>query len=398
MPSSVRTAVIALTCALLGVTAGLYLGGHPTSLPGPIKEAFVEDERASVRAELIESIDDNFFKEVDRSKLEDASLNGIIESLDDRFSHYFNPEQSKLFEQSVSGAFEGVGLSVDDEEKRGLLVVTVFDGSPAKKAGIRKGDIVTEVNGESIAGEPSDVATGKIKGKAGTKVRLTLLDPVEEKTREVEVERARIELPIVRAEMVERDGRKLGIARFATFSRGSHGELRTEIDDLLEKGAEGIVLDLRGNGGGLLEEAQLVSSIFIEDGVVVSTKGRTRSERKLEAKGDAIDGDVPVVVLVDHGSASASEIVTGALRDYDRGTVVGTRTFGKGVFQEVEPLSNGGTLSLTVGSYFLPKGDNIADKGIQPEVPALDKPRTERDEAEPVALDTLIEEIEGEAR
>jgi carboxyl-terminal processing protease len=137
----------------------------------------------------------------------------------------------------------------------------------------------------------------------------------------------------------------------------------------------------------------LVSSIFIEGGTVVSTKGRRRAEREFEAEGDAIDEDIPVVVLVDHGSASASEIVTGALRDAKRATIVGERTFGKGVFQEVEPLSNGGALDLTVGSYYLPSGENISDKGITPTVKARDKPRTDRDEALPIALETLAEKL-----
>ena len=153
----------------------------------------------------------------------------------------------------------------------------------------------------------------------------------------------------------------------------------------------GIVLDLRGNGGGLLTEAQLVSSIFIEDGEIVSTRGRSRPERTLDAEGDAIDKDIPVVVLVDGGSASASEIVTGALRDRHRAIVVGTRTFGKGLVQEVKPLSNGGVLDITVANYYLPGGETITKAGIRPQVRAVDNPNTDRDEALPVALDTLLD-------
>ena len=153
------------------------------------------------------------------------------------------------------------------------------------------------------------------------------------------------------------------------------------------------MLDLRGNGGGLLQEAVLVSSLFIQDGLIVSTKGRNKPEHKFEAEGDAINDEVPLVVLVDGGSASASEIVTGALRDRHRATVVGTRTFGKGVFQELDELSNGGVLDLTVGSYYLPSGENISNKGIKPTVRAVDRPRTERDEALPVALDALARKV-----
>ena len=199
-------------------------------------------------------------------------------------------------------------------------------------------------------------------------------------------------MPVTTAKVVERDGKKIGVVELLGFSSGAHGLLRKEVDKVLKQGAEGIVLDLRGNGGGLLTEAVLVSSIFIEDGKIVSVRGRSRPERVQEAQGDAIDGDIPVVVLVDGGSASASEIVTGALRDRKRATVVGTRTFGKGLVQEVERLSNGGVLDITVANYYLPGGKTISTKGIAPQVRAVDDPDTERDEALPKALDTLVDQ------
>lgn len=384
--------LVATILAIVGAfCGGLYLAGHPEHLPSELRDIFVEDERA-VRSEILETIEGSFYEDVDEKKLTEASYKGMIRALDDRFSHYFTPEETKVFEQSVSGRFEGVGMTVQ-EHRRGLLVATVFDGSPAEKAGIHKGDVITHVNGESIAGEATDIATAKIKGKPGTTVRLTFIESGTRRKRTVEVKRASIEIPVVQDGLLRRDGKKVGILRLLSFTSGAHGELRDKLDDLLERGAQGILLDLRGNGGGLLREAVLVSSIFIEDGTIVSTKGRTRSERKFEAEGDAIDGDIPVVVLVDNGTASASEIVTGALRDKHRATVAGERTFGKGVFQEVEPLSNGGALDITVGSYYLPSGENISKKGITPRLKARDNPRTTKDEAEPIALDELLEQI-----
>jgi carboxyl-terminal processing protease len=189
--------------------------------------------------------------------------------------------------------------------------------------------------------------------------------------------------------VVERDGHKVGVVRLVSFTNGAHGVLRRQVNKVLDDGAQAIVLDLRSNGGGLLTEAVLVSSIFIEDGEIVSVRGRERPERTDNAEGDAIDPDIPVAVLVDGGSASASEIVTGALRDRHRATVVGTNTFGKGLVQEVEPLSNGGYLDLTVANYYLPGGETISTRGLKPQVKAFDKPRTKRDEALPVALDVL---------
>jgi carboxyl-terminal processing protease len=386
----VRTAGIATVCALAALVLGIFLGGHPSSLPEPLRDALVEDDRA-LRAELIDTIGDNFYKRVDESKLDDASLKGIVESLDDPYSHYLTPNEAKAFEESVSGEFEGVGMTVE-KDNRGLRVLNVFDGSPAKRAGIRKQDVILAVNGRSIAGLSSEAATGRIKGPAGTEVKLDVVTPGGGEARTVSVERERIEVPVATGRMITRDGRKVGVVRLFGFSSGAHGAVRREVDKLLERGAEGLVLDLRGNGGGLLSEAVLVSSVFIEDGEIVSVRGRSRPERTENAEGDAIDEDVPVVVLVDGGSASASEIVTGALRDRGRATVVGTNTFGKGLVQEVEPLSNGGYLDLTVANYYLPGGKTIGTTGLKPQVKAEDKPATARDEALPVALETLLEQ------
>jgi carboxyl-terminal processing protease len=388
---TVRNAVPILVCSLLALAAGIYLGGHPSTLPGPVRDSFVEEDRA-VRSELVEAIEDNFYKKVDDSKLDDASLKGIVESLDDPYSHYLTPEEAKDFEESVSGQFEGVGMSVEKDD-RGLRVLNVFDGSPAADAGIRKQDLIVSVNGRSIAGLSSDLATGRIKGPAGTKVELEVFTPGSSDTRTVRVERERIHVPVATGRVVERDGHRIGVVRLLAFSSGAHGVLRRQVNKVLDKGAQAIVLDLRGNGGGLLTEGVLVASTFIEDGRIVSVRGLHRADRVDNAEGDAIDPKIPMVVLVDGGSASASEIVTGALRDRHRATVVGTNTFGKGLVQEVEPLSNGGYLDLTVANYYLPGGETISTRGLKPQVRAVDKPRTKRDEALPVALDVLVDKL-----
>ena len=385
----VRKVTFAIAAAILLLCGGIWLGGHPETLPDPVRDAFVDDDRA-LRAEVVDSIKDSFYRPVKDSDIDENSLKGIVQGLGDQFSNYLTPAETKEFEESVQGEFEGVGMNVD-EDRRGLQVINVFDGSPAKKGGIKKGDFITEVNGRSIAGVSSDVATARIKGPSGTKVRLEVVDPDTAAARSLTLERERIEVPVVESSFEERGGRRYAVLELTTFSNGAHGRLRQEIDKAVTRGAKGLVLDLRGNGGGLLREAVLVSSIFIEDGLVTYTKGRTKPRREFEAEGKAISKDFPVVVLVDRGSASASEIVTGALRDRKRATVVGTRTFGKGVFQEVLPLSNGGLLDLTVGEYYLPSGENIGKKGVRPTVRAVDNPETDRDEALPIALKTLDE-------
>jgi carboxyl-terminal processing protease len=384
--------VLAAITALVALVAGLWLGGHPNDLPGPVRDAFVQEDRA-LRAEIIDSIEDNYYKPVNETKLGDASLKGIVESLDDPYSTYLTSKEARQFDEDVSGHFEGVGMNVE-QDKRGLKVLRVFDGSPAQGAHIRAGDLILAVDGRPIAGVNSEVATNRIKGPAGTMVELRVFTPGEHRDRTVKLKRERIEVPLTRGRLMERDGHKIGVAELMAFSDGAHVLLSREIKRLRKEGAEAIVLDLRGNPGGLLLEGVAVSSLFIEDGKIVSVRGRHRAERTHDAEGDAIlPQDVPVAVLVDGGSASASEIVTGALRDRGRATVVGTRTFGKGLVQEVEHLSNGGELKLTTAHYYLPDGETISTKGIKPQVRARDNPDTKRDEALPVALDTLAQKL-----
>jgi carboxyl-terminal processing protease len=384
---SIRSATVAIGCLLVALLAGIWLGGHPESLPGPLRDALVEEDRA-LRAEIIDAIEDNYYRRVPEQRLDAASLKGIVQALDDPFSHYLTPSEAKQFQESVEGRFDGVGMTVE-EDRRGLRVLNVFEGAPARRAGIRPGDLVVSVNGRSIAGVNSEVATARIKGPPGSWVRLEVVTPSSGERRTLRVPRRRIEVPVAEGRLVERDGRQIAVVKLLSFSSGAHGLLRQEIDRLVDKGADSIVLDLRGNGGGLLTEAVLVASQFIEDGEIVSVRGRARPDRTEDAEGEAIDEDIPVVVLVDRGSASASEIVAGSLRDRGRARLVGTRTFGKGLVQEVEPLSNGGVLDLTVANYYLPGGKTIGRRGLAPQVPARDDPRTRRDEALPKAIDAL---------
>jgi carboxyl-terminal processing protease len=371
------------------LAAGIWLGGHPGALPEPVRDLLVSDSDGRVYEEAVDTLARDYYRPVDRKRLLDESLQKAIASLDDRFSHYFAPRDFTDFQQATEGRFEGVGMTVE-EIGRGLRVLTVYDGSPADRGGLKPGDLITHVNGRSIAGESSEESTTRIKGPAGTSVRLTVR--TGSRTRIVTLERAEVEIPVVKSEMLREGGRKIAHVRLSGFTSGAHGEVSDAVKRLLKQGATGVILDLRDNGGGLLNEAVMVSSVFIPNGRIVSTKGRSRPERVYEATGGAIDTKVPVVVLVNNRSASASEIVTGALQDRDRAEVVGTRTFGKGVFQEIEPLENGGALDITVGEYFLPSGRNLGGGGVSrgagvtPDVRAVDDPKTRRDEALAVAL------------
>jgi len=378
---------------LVLLAGGIWLGGHPEYLPNPVRDTLVSDDDSAIYDEAADIIQEDYYRKVDRKQLLNKALGSAVDSLDDRFSAYFNPKEYRSFNEQTQGAFEGVGMNVE-EVPRGLRVLTVFKGSPAQKGGLKPGDEIIAVNGESLRGTSSEKATTRIKGRSGTGVALTVVTG-KEKPREVKLKRARVDVPVVESKMVRSGDEKVAYVKLASFTSGAHGAVGKAVKGLVAKGAKSVVLDLRDNGGGLLNEAVLVSSIFVPEGKIVTTRGRSRPERVFEATGGAISTKIPVAVLVNDQSASASEIVTGALQDRDRATVVGTRTFGKGVFQEIKQLSNGGALDITVGEYFTPSGKNLGGggpkkgAGITPDVKAEDNEKTKRDEALDVAVKTV---------
>jgi carboxyl-terminal processing protease len=388
--SAVRIA--GLTVVLLVVlAAGLWIGGHPAKMPPALRDLFVDDS-AGLTAEASELIEDNYYREVPQDSLINSSLQGMVRGLRqryrDRFSEYFSAEMLARFTEEIEGRFSGIGLSVTGVEE-GLRVASVFKSSPAERAGIVAGETIVSVDGRSIAGLDSDAATAMIKGPEGTEVTVGVRGRKGGQTRRERITRAEISIPVVSSELEKLGGEKLGYVRLAAFSEGAHGFLRRAVRKLERRGAQGLVLDLRGNGGGLLEEAVLSASIFLPEGeTVVSTESRSEGEVVYEAQGDNLP-PLPIVVLIDRGTASAAEILAAALADDAGAKVVGTRSFGKGVFQQEVDLSNGGALKLTVGEYFTPDGENLAGAGISPDVRARDLPRTPQDEAIDRALGVL---------
>ena len=371
------------------LAVGIWLGGHPTVLPEPVAEVLVDDD-VRVLAGAIDKIDDTYIDEVGGDRLVDAAITGAVRELDDTFSSYLDPREYARFQEATHGRFQGIGVTVRGVDD-GLRVERVVDDSPAARAGIQRGDVIVAADGRSLAGRPTEAASALVKGPSGTRVRLRIQR--DGKTLTKRVERATISAPVVSSSIRRAGGERVAHITLSTFTSGAHEQLADAIRAARERGAEGIVLDLRGNGGGLVKEAQLVASEFLASGEIVTTRGRGVPDRTLSAVGEPAAGELPVVVLVDQATASAAEIVTGALQDQDRATVVGTETFGKGVFQTLLPLGNGGALNLTTGRYFTPDGRNLAGDGIEPDVRIADDADTDRDEALARALGALARKL-----
>jgi carboxyl-terminal processing protease len=402
-PRQPLIAVLALALPLL-LVLGLYLGGHPEDLPGFLRSAFVANQPSAVVDEAIQRIAQDYYRPIPTSKLSNASIAGVVASLGDRFSHYLSPSEYSEFTQPPH--FAGIGVAVDPQlnVNHGLLIERVFNASPASRAGLKAGDLIVAVNGRKLERLSPETATSLIRGKPGTEVKLAISQThggtseaavsttvngagsatgtgagsaVGKSTssggasvrgvglHSVAVTRALVSEPVVESTVRTVHGVKLGIVALASFSAGSHVEVGEAVHQVLHKGARGLVFDLRGNGGGLVAEAQLIASLFIPKGVIVTTRGRSQPTQVLDATGGAISPSIPMVVLVDSNTASSSEIVTAALQDHRRATVVGTHTFGKGVFQEETPLSNGGALDITVGEFFTPNGRNLGGGGVK---------------------------------
>jgi carboxyl-terminal processing protease len=395
---------ILLVLAPILLVVGLWLGGHPEDLPSFLRSAFVASPQTQVVDEAIQRIADDYYRPIAAGKLDSASIAGVVASLDDRFSHYLSPSEYREFTSPPH--FTGIGVSVATQlaADHGLLIERVFNSSPAARAGLKPGDVIVAVDGRKLAPLSAEAATALIRGLPGTNVQLGIEPPAlahvhRGAPHDVKITRAVVSEPVVESLTKTVHGVKLGVVALASFSPGSHIEVREAVERELHDGARGLVFDLRGNGGGLVEEAQLIASIFIAKGhTIVTTRGRTVPTQVLLATGDSIPASIPMVVLVDANTASSSEIVTAALQDHHRATVVGTHTFGKGVFQEEQPLSNGGALDITVGEYFTPNGRNLGGGGVKhgagviPEV-KVPKSSVDTDRGLDVALNTLAAKV-----
>lgn len=312
--------------------------------------------------EIYGIINDEYVDKVSKDKLVEGAINGMLDSLGDDYTRHFKPKDFQHINEVTEGRFEGVGMTL--EEVDGILsIISVIENAPAAVAGLKAKDKILEINGKTTKDMPIDAAVSQIKGKSGTEVTLRISRDGAEPFN-VTMKRAEIRIPNIQSQMIGDVGY---IRLIHSFDSSAGEEVRAEMKKLKDQGARGIIFDLRGNPGGLLMSGVDVSSAFIDKGIIVSIKEKKGAERKYTAVGKA-DKDVPLIVLVDKGSASASEIVAGAIQDYERGPVIGDQTFGKGSVQTVMDLSDGSGLIITTAKYFTPKGRSISKVGVTPDI------------------------------
>ena len=366
-----KTAWTAVIAGCVGLLAGILLAQSTVEMPAPFGWVQGIGEQ-SLSDEVTELVEDYYWRSTDTDQLERSSVEGIVDQLRrryrDRFTHYFDPKQLETFNEAIEGTFSGVGMTVGDLVEGGLVVGRVFGDSPAERGGIETGDLIVSVDGESIAGDGVDSVVMRIKGPEGTPVVLGVKASGEGSKRSVRLVREEIQVPVSEGRILERNGEKIGYVSLAGFSEGAGTALEGSLRKVTRRGAEGIVLDLRGNGGGLLPEAISTSSLFAPKGrPVVETRSRVEGNRIYRTEGGELDLP-PLVVLMDRGTASAAEILAAVVRKYGNAPLVGTRSFGKGLFQQLIELEGGGALDLSIGEFLTAEGESLAGKGLRPDV------------------------------
>jgi carboxyl-terminal processing protease len=312
--------------------------------------------------EIYGIVNAQYVEKVSKDKLVEGAITGMLDSLGDEYTRHFKPKDFQHIDEITQGRFEGIGMTMEILDN-GLAITSVLENTPAAGAGLKVNDQLLEIDGKTTANMTVDTAISKIRGKAGTEVKLKIARDGGEPFN-VTIKRAEIRIPNIQFRM---EGDVGYIRLIHSFDSSAGEEVRAEMKKLKDQGAKGIIFDLRGNPGGLLMSGVDVASAFIDKGVIVSIKERKGAERKYTAVGKS-DGDIPLIILVNKGSASASEIVAGAIQDYERGPIIGDQTYGKGSVQTVLDLSDGSGLIITTAKYFTPKGRSISKIGVTPDI------------------------------
>lgn len=364
-----RAILVLVIGTILGVS--LSLGGRVLAERNDLSPDELATDQARLLAEVMERVKRDYVEPIDDAMLLENAIRGMVGDLD-RHSAYLDAGEYQDIRVSTSGRYSGVGLEVSAANGT-VLVIAPIDGTPAQKAGVESGDEIIEIDGISIVSDGLEDTIEKLRGRAGTPVAIRVRRQNYDDPLTFHLTRQKIQVASVRHEIIEQS---VAYLRLSQFNDTTADEVSLAIDEMMDDAQSltgnmltGMVLDLRNNPGGILDSAVDISDLFLDEGVIVSAKGRTPESRFIRkaGRGDILDG-AAIAVLVNGGSASASEIVAGALQDHQRATIVGTRTFGKGLVQTVMPLSRGRAIKLTTSHYYTPSGDSIHEKGVQPDV------------------------------
>ena len=324
-------------------------------------------------SDVLETLNNEYVDQVDENKVLDAAINGMLQSLDP-YSSYMSPENFRNMNAETKGEFGGLGIEITMQA--GLVkVISPIEGTPADKAGIKAGDFIIRINNTQVKGLNLFEAVSMMRGKVGTKINLVIRRENIDDELKFTLKRGIIKIREVSSEVKLNS---IGYIRLRTFNQKSHNQLKEKIKSFKSKKLNGYILDLRNNPGGLLSQAIKISDMFLDSGEIVSTKGRDKTDIKIfnAKKGDIING-LPLIVLINKGSASASEIVSGALKDHKRAIILGETSFGKGSVQSIIPLTNRGALRLTTAKYYLPSGSSISEVGVTPDITVKEKNKKE---------------------
>ena len=364
---SLKTRGILVVIIGTAMALSLSLGGGVLATRDKLESGELSWEQARLFAEVMQRVKQNYVEPVDDDVLLESALRGMVSDLDDH-SQYLDAEEYQDIRISTTGSYSGVGLEVSAEDGV-VIVVAPIDNTPAERAGILGGDTIIAVDGKIVTSDHLHETIAKMRGRAGTSVTVTVTRENEERPIIFELRRESIRVASVSHEILQSG---VGYVRVSQFNDSTAKELSQAIDDMQDRKdgmLDGLILDLRNNPGGVLDSAIDVSDLFLNAGIIVVADGRTAESRftRKANRGDVLDG-AGMIVLVNSGSASASEIVAGALQDHNRAMVVGTSTFGKGLVQTVMPLSRGRAIKLTTSRFYTPSGDSIHEKGIFPDV------------------------------
>ncbi|MZP29419.1 PDZ domain-containing protein [Heliobacterium undosum] len=314
---------------------------------------------------VVRLVTTEYLEPVSVNDLVNGAMKGMVAALKDPYSVYMEPKEYKHLTEQIEGAFTGIGVYINKKDTNQMVVVSPIKGGPAERAGLKSGDVIVKVNGEDVADMDVDVAVSKIKGPEGTEVNLTVFREASKSLLEFKINREKVNIPVVTAEVAKKDSH-VGVLRISQFNMAASSEVDRAIQGFKDKKVKGIIMDLRDNPGGELRAAVNIASHFVPQGLVVSVVDRQGRSETYETTREYLN--IPVVVLINGGSASASEIVAGAVKDSGTGALVGTKTFGKGVVQSLIELGGGAGVKLTTAKYLTPKGNDIHKIGIEPDV------------------------------